>query len=428
MNQQREKRTKVRWMFAGMFFLIGVIAYMDRANISYIATPMMEDLNLSKAQFGFLASFFSLGYALMQVPSGFLAEKFGPKRMLSIALVWWSAFTILTGVIKNHGVLFAARFLFGVGEAPMYPSNAVFNTFWFTKTEKGRASSALLAGSYFGPVLAPFITVAIYNTFGWQAVFFIFGAVGFLIAILWAIIAKDLPEHHKMVNEAEKLYIMENRDVVETKKSVAPWGRFFARFSFYAIAAQYFVVQFVITLFLIWYPTYLIETYKIDTLTMSKLAGIPWLLMFILIMVGGAISDKILSTSKSRFIARATIAILGFVVFGISLVFAVYAETLAMNIFWMSLCLAGVGLSMVMSWASATDIGRNFSGSVSGWMNLWGNVGAMVSPLAAAVLAESIGWTSTLLSMLVLVVLAIVLWFFVRPDHPLVKDETEKAV
>lgn len=90
MNQQREKRTKVRWMFAGMFFLIGVIAYMDRANISYIATPMMEDLNLSKTQFGFLASFFSLGYALMQVPSGFLAEKFGPKRMLSIALVWWS--------------------------------------------------------------------------------------------------------------------------------------------------------------------------------------------------------------------------------------------------------------------------------------------------------------------------------------------------
>ena len=91
--------------------------------------------------------------------------------MLTIALVWWSAFTILTGVVKNHGVLYAVRFLFGVGEAPMYPSNAVFNSFWFSKGEKGRASSVLLAGSYFGPVIAPVVTIAIVNMFGWQAVF-----------------------------------------------------------------------------------------------------------------------------------------------------------------------------------------------------------------------------------------------------------------
>ncbi|MBH9580697.1 MFS transporter [Staphylococcus felis] len=419
-----QKRTKVRWMFAGLFFLIGVIAYMDRANLSYIAKPMMEDLNLTKAQFGLLGSFFSLGYALMQVPAGFLAEKKGPKKMLSIALVWWSAFTILTGVVKNHGLLFLVRFLFGVGEAPMYPSNAVFNTYWFGKNEKGRAASALLAGSYFGPVLAPFITIAIYNAFGWQAVFYIFGAVGFLIAILWAIIAKDLPEHHKMVNEAEKQFIMENRDAVKSEGS-APWGVFFSRFSFYAIAAQYFIVQFVINLFLFWYPTYLMETFKIDPVTMSKIAGIPWLLMFILIMAGGAISDRILSAGKSRFVARASIAIAGFIVFGISLYFAISSETLALNIFWMSLCLSGIGLSMVMSWASATDIGRNFSGTVSGWMNLWGNIGAMLSPILAGFLAQFLGWPTTLRSMLILVVLGIIFWFFVKPDQPLIRKEAK---
>ncbi|QLK86774.1 MFS transporter [Staphylococcus sp. 17KM0847] len=420
-----QKRTNIRWMFAAMFFLIGVIAYMDRANISYIAVPMMEDLNLTKTQFGLLASLFSLGYALMQVPSGILAEKFGPKKMLTIALVWWSAFTIFTGLVKNHGLLYFVRFLFGVGEAPMYPSNAVFNTHWFSKNEKGRAASALLAGSYFGPVLAPFITVAIYTTFGWQAVFYIFGFIGFLIAILWAIIAKDLPEHHKMVNEAEKQFIMENRDVVSTDKSSAPWGTFFTRFSFYAIAAQYFIVQFVITLFLIWLPTYLMETFHIDNLTMSKIAGIPWFLMFILIMAGGAISDKILSAGKSRFIARASIAIVGFIVFGISLNFAVMADTLVMNIFWMSLCLGGVGLSMVMSWASATDLGRNFSGTVSGWMNLWGNIGAMLSPIIAGYLATIVGWPTTLRLMLILVVIAVALWFFVKPDQPLIRDESK---
>ena len=97
---------------------------MDRSNISYIAPQMMEDLHMTKQQFGLLASFFSLGYALMQVPSGMLAEKFGPRKMITIALVWWSAFTIFTGMIKHHGLLYLVRFLFGIGEAPMYPSNA----------------------------------------------------------------------------------------------------------------------------------------------------------------------------------------------------------------------------------------------------------------------------------------------------------------
>ena len=420
MNQ---KASKVRWMFALMFFLIGVIAYMDRANISYIAQPMMEDLNMNKTQFGMLASVFAAGYALMQVPAGIMAEKFGPKKMLTFALVWWSAFTILTGVVRNHGLLYTMRFLFGVGEGPMYPSNAVFNTYWFAKSEKGRASSALLAGSYFGPVIAPFVTIAIYQAFGWEAVFFIFGAIGIVIAALWVIIAKDLPEHHKMVNEAEKAYIMENRDVVQTTKKSAPWGLFFKRFSFFAIAGQYFVVQFVITLFLIWLPTYLQEEYHVVLKDMKFLAAAPWLIMFILIMAGGSISDAIIARGHSRFKARALIAIFGFIVFSISLFLSVQTDDMIVNLIYLSLCLGGVGLSMGMSWASATDLGRNFSGTVSGWMNLWGNIGAFLSPMLGGYLVQHYGWDTTFYLMIIPAVVAILLWFFVKPDQPLITEE-----
>ncbi|MEK5198839.1 MFS transporter [Staphylococcus sp. FSL H8-0121] len=417
-----KKRSNVRWGFAIAFFLIGVIAYMDRSNISYIAVPMMQDLHLSKAQFGLLASFFSLGYALMQVPSGMLAEKFGPRKMITIALVWWSAFTIFTGMIKHHGLLYFVRFLFGVGEAPMYPSNAVFNSFWFAKNEKGRASSALLAGSYFGPVLAPIVTIAIVNAFNWEAVFYIFGAIGIVMAILWAIIAKDLPEQHKMVNEAEKQFIMQHRDIVDTDKSLPPWKRFLTHFSFYAIAIQYFVVQFVITLFLIWLPTYLTEVYHVDFKDMS-ISSLPWLLMFFLILSGGAISDRILNTGKSRFVARGVIAIIGFIVFSASMFLAVHTDSLYVTIFWLSLGLGGVGMSMGMSWAAATDLGRNFSGTVSGWMNLWGNIGALTSPLLAGIFVESLGWTLTFELLAIPAVVAIIMWFFVKPDKPLVIDE-----
>lgn len=419
-----EKRSNVRWYFAIGFFLIGVIAYMDRSNISYIAAPMMKDLGMTKTQFGLLASFFSLGYAFMQVPSGMLAEKFGPRKMITIALVWWSAFTILTGMIKHHGLLYFVRFLFGVGEAPMYPSNAVFNSFWFAKNEKGRASSALLAGFYFGPVLAPIITIAIVNAFNWQAVFYIFGAVGIVMAILWAIIAKDLPEHHKMVSEAEKKYITEHRDIVATEKSLPPWKRFLSHFSFYAIALQYFVVQFVIALFLIWLPTYLAEQYHVDFKDMA-ISSLPWLFMFFLILSAGAISDKILNSGQSRFVARGAIAIAGFVVFSVSIFLAVHTDNLYMTIVWLSLCLGGVGISMGMSWAAATDLGRNFSGTVSGWMNLWGNIGALISPLLAGIVVDQLGWSMTLQLLIVPAVIAAILWFFVKPDQPLVVDEEQ---
>lgn len=419
-----EKRSNVRWYFAIGFFLIGVIAYMDRSNISYIAAPMMKDLGMTKTQFGLLASFFSLGYAFMQVPSGMLAEKFGPRKMITIALVWWSAFTILTGMIKHHGLLYFVRFLFGVGEAPMYPSNAVFNSFWFAKNEKGRASSALLAGSYFGPVLAPIITIAIVNAFNWQAVFYIFGAVGIVMAILWAIIAKDLPEHHKMVSEAEKKYIIEHRDIVATEKSLPPWKRFLSHFSFYAIALQYFVVQFVIALFLIWLPTYLAEQYHVDFKDMA-ISSLPWLFMFFHILSAGAISDKILNSGQSRFVARGAIAIAGFVVFSVSIFLAVHTDNLYMTIVWLSLCLGGVGISMGMSWAAATDLGRNFSGTVSGWMNLWGNIGALISPLLAGIVVDQLGWSMTLQLLIVPAVIAAILWFFVKPDQPLVVDEEQ---
>lgn len=196
----------------------------------------------------------------------------------------------------------------------------------------------------------------------------------------------------------------------------------FKRGGFYAIAAQYFVVQFVIGLFLIWLPTYLTEQHGVKLEDLGFVAGAPWFVMFILIILGGIISDKILQQGTSKFMARGVIAIFGFVVFCISLIFALKTDDLYVNVFWLSLCLGGIGMSMGMSWAAATDLGRNFAGTVSGWMNLWGNIGALLSPLLAGFLADRIGWTMTLQLIIIPVVFAIIMWFFVKPDKPLTKS------
>lgn len=223
---QSRKVVGLRWWLALLFFLIGLIAYMDRSNIAIIAKPMMEDLNMNKVQFGMLASLFSLGYALSQIPAGLLAEKFGARKIVFYALVWWSIFTGLTALVKSHGLIGLVRFLFGVGEGPMYPGNAVFNTYWFPKQEKGRAASALLAGSYFGPVIAPIVTVAIYQSLGWKAVFYIFALIGLLVAFVWYAIGRNRPEEHSWISKEELSYIIENR-TVQKNLSKRPHGESF---------------------------------------------------------------------------------------------------------------------------------------------------------------------------------------------------------
>lgn len=178
---------------------------------------------------------------------------------------------------------------------------------------------------------------------------------------------------------------------------------------------------------MIWLPTYLTEQYnvKLTDPDMAWAAGAPWIAMFLLILCGGAISDKLLQSGMSRFIARASIAITGFVVFCISLFMSIQTDNLVTNVIWLSLCLGGIGIATGMSWAAATDLGRNFSGSVSGWMNLWGNIGALLSPLLAGMMVDIVGWTVTLELVIIPVVFAIIMWFFVKPDQPLIVEKED---
>lgn len=411
--------SRVRWWLAFLFFLIGLIAYMDRSNISIIAKPMMEDLSMDKIQFGLLASLFSLGYALAQIPSGMLAERIGARRIVFIALIWWSVFTGLTAMVKSHGLLAAVRFLFGVGEGPMYPGNAVFNTYWFQKSEKGRAASALLAGSYFGPVIAPVLTVAIYQAWGWQSVFYIFGAMGFVVAIVWYWLGRDKPEEHPMVSKEELELIVKNRTVKEEKKQIAPWGQFLKNGRFWALGLQYFVVLYIVTFFLVWLPTYLMEARQFSLVNMGFAASLPWLCIFITVMTGGTLSDWLVKKGKSKMVARGSLAIGGLAIFTVTMYLAAYATTPWVNVLWLTLALGSLGFPVVTSWAVAVDLGNEYSGSVSGWMNLWGNIGAFLSPILCGWLAETIGWEGALVVSIVPILFAIGLWFGIRPDRSL---------
>lgn len=151
-------------------------------------------------------------------------------------------------------------------------------------------------------------------------------------------------------------------------------------YRFWALGLQYFIVLYIITFFLVWLPTYLLEDRGFSLSKMGFAASLPWLAILITVMTGGVLSDYLVRKGFSKQISISSLAILGLIVFIISMSFPVMTVSPYMNVLWLSLCLCSLGFTVVCSWASATDLGRNFSGSVSGWMNLWGNLGAFVSP------------------------------------------------
>jgi MFS transporter, ACS family, glucarate transporter len=420
-----EKRSNLRWWLAFMFFIIGLVAYMDRSNIAVVATPMMKDFHMDKIQFGFLNSLFSLGYAASQIPAGLISEKYGARFIVTFALIWWSVFTMLTATVRSYGLLGAIRFLFGIGEGPMYPGNAVFNSYWFSKKEKGRASSALLAGSYFGPVIGPAITVAIFQAFGWKAAFYIFGLVGILIAVIWFAIGRNKPEDHPKISKDELKFIMKERAVSKEVKKAAPWGKLLKNVRFWIFGLTYFVTIYIVTIYLVWLPTYLQEARHLTLAKSGLSASLPWLAIFITVMTGGAISDKLLNKGKSKMVARGGLAIGGLIVFAITMFLASRASSTTMSVLWLTLSLGSLGFPVVTSWAVANDLGKQFAGSVSGWMNMWGNIGAFLSPLICGWLAQTIGWNAALMVNIIPIVITALLWFGVRPDVALFQETDE---
>lgn len=227
------KMSNFRWKVAWLIFIVSFVSYMDRVNLS-VATPViMKEYGFDKIDMGLIQSFFFAGYALMQVPGGMMAEKFGHRITGSLAVIWWSVFTALTAVAKGKFSFVAVRFLFGMGEGPIYPAFAIAIFRWFNKKEKGNASSFLLNGSFLGPVIGPALTVALMSTVGWKMVFLIFGIVGILMAWVWHKYVPENPAESPYVNEAELAHINEGRtDVPIVKKKLLRGVNYLLLYSF----------------------------------------------------------------------------------------------------------------------------------------------------------------------------------------------------
>ncbi|MEM9258850.1 MAG: MFS transporter [Bacteroidota bacterium] len=383
---------KGRYFVAAGMFLLALLLYVDRVCISVAKESIAGDLALSDKEMGWVLSIFALGYALFQVPSGILADKFGPRRVLTSIVTIWSALTALTGAVWNFTSLLFVRFAFGAGEAGAFPGMARATYSWIPLRERGMVTGLNFSGSRLGAAFAlPFVAWLI-TDFGWRNAFLVLGAIGVLWAIAWWLAFRDRPEDHPSLGEKEKEEILATRQQ-EAPEDAEPIdrARMAASTNMWSVVLQYFCSNFTFFFALTWLFPYLKETYQLGALEAGWYTSAPFIAGAIGNWVSGGMIDALYRKGNWD-LSRQLPAMIGFSLAAIGLIASLFASSALVAVICLSVAIFGADMTLPPSWSLCVDIGRRSAGAVSGTMNMAGNLGAFLTALAFPYLTD---WTGS---------------------------------
>jgi len=408
-------------MALGMF-LLALLLYIDRVCISVAKDPVAGELGLSDKAMGWVLSIFALGYALFQVPGGRLADRFGPRIALTSIVTFWSALTAMTGAVWNYTSLLFVRFFFGAGEAGAFPgmSRAIFS--WIPLKERGLITGINFSGSRLGAAFAlPFVAWLI-DGYGWRMTFAILGVIGAIWAIGWWLLFRDEPTDHPALSESEKEYIRIHRQQTsaESKTEKLPLGQLFISSNMWMTMVQYFCSNFTFFFALTWLFPYLKSKYQLDAMEAGFYASAPFLFGALGNWLAGWLVDYIYKQGRWN-ASRSMTAMIGFSLAAIGLIGSVYMDTAMGAVVFLSLAIFGADMTLPPSWTLCVDIGKQHAGTVSGAMNMAGNIGSFLTALAFPYLQA---WTGSVTPFFFLGaglnVLGVILWSRIKADQPLV--------
>jgi sugar phosphate permease len=355
------------------------------------ATPtIMAEFGLDKIAMGWTASAFNWAYALLQVPGGWFADRYGPRIVLAIAITWWSFFTAVTGLASGALTLGIARGFFGAGEAAAFPSASRALVPWLPSDQRAWGQGFQHAGARFGGAVGPALIAVMMTRFDWRTTFYLLGVIGVVCAVVWYLYYRDTPAEHPWTNDAERQLLPTLSSTA--KKGAVPWALILHSRDIWALCAMYFCYGFVLWIYLQWLPTYLVEARQLTALKVGIGASLPLLAATVSNAAGGWVSDVFAKKWGPRR-GRISVSVFGFIVAAIGLVPGVLAQDPTTALVWLIVALMGLELTVAVSWAMCIDVGHHFSGSVSGVMNTFGNVGGALSAIIVGYLATLYGWT-----------------------------------
>src|SRR4051794_32757451 len=361
-----------------LLFLLSIITYMDRVCIGLAGKRIQADLGLDEAQLGWVLGIFALSYALFEIPSGAMGDRIGPRKVLTRIVLWWSAFTSLTGVVSGFWAMLGVRFAFGAGEAGAYPNSSSSISRWFPVAERGRAHGTVWMASRIGGALTPLLVYPILLAFGWRTCFFLFGFVGVIWAAVWYWWYRDLPVEKAGVTAEELAEIGE--PATRAHKGI-PWGIALKSWNLWKIMLMYHTYCWGSYFYLSWLHTYLQKGRGFSEGEMKVYSMLPFLAGACGNLFGGSVSDLLVKRFGLK-MGRITVGATGLFLSAICL----FGTATTPNKYWAVAFLTFGSFSMdcmlPVSWSICLDVGRRYAGAVTGAMNMAGQAGSFISAVA----------------------------------------------
>jgi ACS family glucarate transporter-like MFS transporter len=401
-----------------VLFSLSMITIVDRVAVSAAKADMSRELGLTDLTFGWIFGAFALGYALFQIPAGWIADRFGTRKPVALLVGSWSLFTALTAFIRNAVMLVCARFLFGAAEAGSYPLSARVIRSWLPARETGIAQGILFSGSRLGAAFGLTLVSWTIPRMGWRFSFIALGLVGVAWATAWLLWFRSTPEESRWTSAAECAYIRSDRPTnlneasLNNSAQIAP--SIWRLRETPALMVQYAASNFTFFLCFTWLLPYLQQRYQLSAPQAGALAAVPLYCGAAANWISGAVVDQLFRRGHGR-VSRVIPAVAGFLLAAVTLCLAARAQTAWAAVIAIAVATFGVDLTLSPSWTLCLDIAGANTGTLSGAMNMCGNLGSFLSALAFPALIQWTGRSDTFFySAAAINLCAAVLWLTMR--------------
>ena len=410
------KATRARHVVLAFALVVTAISYLDRVCISMTAPFMQADLKLDDKHLGYIFSAFTFAYALFEIPGGWLADRFGARLMLARVVVWWSLLTAATGFAGGFASLFILRFLFGIGEAGMFPGLSRAFSRWLPEARRGHAFGLAIMTALIGGALTQKLTAELLGTahWHWRTIFFVYASAGMVWAVAWFRWFRDDPHAHPAVNEAEL-------KIIGTPPPHAhppvPWKNLLRNRSLLLLCGMYFGVIYGWYFFLTWMPKYLLKARGFDLKTAGWLAMLPLLCMAAGVALAGWCSDGLVRRVGLRW-GRRLPGIIGLPLAAALLLAAILARDAKMSAYLFAVAAGLATFGVAPAWAACLDIGGGHAGVVTGAMNTFGNLGGTAMPLLMGFCLDRwASWNASLVTVAFFYLVSAACWLGIKSDE-----------
>lgn len=389
MNNHRQ-RVKTRHIILGVMCLMYFISYIDRVNIAVAGPLIRQEMGLTSVQLGLVFSAFAYPYAVMQIVGGWLADRFGPKLVLTVLSLIWGAATLATGFAGSIGMLVLMRLALGIGEGGAFPTATRAFTFWMPVHERGFAQGITHSFARLGGAVTPPLVLAVVAAAGWREAFILLGVASLAWTVLYFFVFTNSPDENRRITPEETAEIgYRAGDCARARKNSTPWRKLIHRM--WLVTFVDFCYGWLLWVYLTWLPSYLKEARGFDLKHLALFTALPLLAGVIGDTLGGVISDRIYKMTGKLRLARCSILVVGM---GGSLAFLVpmvNAPSPIAAVWFLTGSFFFLEITNPVLWTLPLDIAGKYAGTAGGMMNTGFGIAGMTSPVVFGYLIQETG-------------------------------------